>query len=222
MRLGYWMDWDNSYYTYSDENNYTVWHFLKTCHQKGCLDRGQDVMPWCPRCATGLSEQEIVTEGYKELTHPSVFLKFPLNERPGEALLVWTTPPWTLTSNTAAAVHPELTYVRVRQGDDVYYLTKGALGVLRGDHEVLGELPGKDLLGLTYRGPFDELPAQQDVVHRVISWKEVSETEGTGLVPIAPGCGAEDFELSKEFERAIIAPLDESGTYLRGFDWLDG
>jgi len=222
IRLGYWMDWDNSYYTYSDENNYTVWHFLKTCHERGWLYKGHDVMPWCPRCATGLSEQEIVTEGYRELTHPSVFLKFPLNERPGESLLVWTTTPWTLTSNTAAAVHPDLPYARVRQGDDIYYLTKAALGAIKGDHEVLGEVAGRELLGLTYRGPFDELPAQQGVVHQVIPWEEISETEGTGVVHIAPGCGAEDFELARDFELATIAPLDESGNYLSGFDWLDG
>lgn len=222
IRLAYWMDWDNSYYTYSDENNYTIWHFLKTCHEKGWLYKGHDVMPWCPRCATGLSEHEIVTEGYRELTHPSVYLKFPLNEKPGESLLVWTTTPWTLTSNTAAAVHPDLTYVRVRHGDEVYYLTKAALRVLRGEYEVLGEVAGKELLGLTYRGPFDELPAQQGVVHRVIPWKDVSETEGTGVVHIAPGCGAEDLELAKEFDLATIAPLDEFGNYLQGFDWLDG
>ena len=222
IRLGYWMDWDNSYYTYSDENNYTIWHFLKTCHQRGWLYKGHDVMPWCPRCATGLSEHEIVTEGYRELTHPSVFVKFPLNERPGESLLVWTTTPWTLTSNTAAAVHPGLTYVRVRQGEDILCLAKAALGAVQGDHEVLGDVAGKDLLGLTYRGPFDELPAQQGVVHRVIAWEEVSETEGTGIVHIAPGCGAEDFQLGKEFGLATIAPLDEFGNYLQGFAWLDG
>jgi isoleucyl-tRNA synthetase len=222
IRLGYWMDWDNSYYTYSDENNYTIWHFLKTCHERGWLYKGHDVMPWCPRCATGLSEHEIVTEGYRELTHPSVYLKFPLNERPGEALLVWTTTPWTLTSNTAAAVHPDFTYARVRQGDDVYYLAKATLAALQGDYEVLGEVPGKDLLGLTFRGPYDELPAQQGVAHRVIPWQEVSETEGTGVVHIAPGCGAEDFELGKEFGLATIAPLDEFGNFLTGFAWLDG
>ncbi|MGB6836851.1 MAG: isoleucine--tRNA ligase [Dehalococcoidia bacterium] len=222
IRLGYWMDWDNSYYTFSDENNYTIWHFLKRCHERGWLYKGHDVMPWCPRCATGISEHEIVTEGYRELTHPSVYLKFPLNERPGESLLVWTTTPWTLTSNTAAAVHPDLTYVRVRQGEEVYYLAKAALPSLHGEYEVLDELPGKDLLDLTYQGPFDELPAQKGVQHRVIPWKEVSESEGTGIVHIAPGCGAEDFELGKEFGLATIAPLDESATFLEGFDWLSG
>ncbi|MBI4281871.1 MAG: isoleucine--tRNA ligase [Chloroflexi bacterium] len=222
IRLGYWMDWDNSYHTMSDENNYTIWHFLKTCHEKGWVYEGTDVMPWCPRCATGLSEHEIVTEGYKELVHPSVFLRFPLEGREGESLLVWTTTPWTLTSNVAAAVHPELTYVKVRQGSETFYLSKALLGILQGEHEVVEELAGERLVGLRYRGPFDELPPQQGVEHRVIPWSEVSESEGTGIVHIAPGAGKEDFALGREFGLAAIAPLDEFGNYVQGFDWLTG
>jgi len=222
VRLGMWMDWPNSYYTNSDENNYAIWHFLKTCHDRGWLYKGFDVMPWCPRCGTGLSNMEIVTEGYKELTHASVYLKLPLNERPGEALLVWTTTPWTLAANVAAAVHPDRAYVRVRQGADVLYLAKAALNVLRGDYTVEAELPGRELVGLTYRGPFDELPAQQGVVHRVIEWEEVSEEEGTGIVHIAPGCGQEDFALSKQLDLAVIAPIDDTGNYIDGFDFLSG
>ena len=222
IRLGYWMDWDNSYHTMSDENNYTIWHFLKTCHEKGWIYEGTDVMPWCPRCATGLSEHEIVTEGYKEIVHPGVFLRFPIEGREGESLLVWTTTPWTLTSNVAAAVHPELTYVKVRQGDENFYLSKALQGILQGESQVVEELPGERLVGLRYRGPFDELPAQQGVEHRVIPWREVSESEGTGIVHIAPGAGKEDFALGKEFGLATIAPLDEFGNYIQGFSWLVG
>ncbi len=129
IRLGYWMDWDNSYYTNSDENNYTIWLFLKRCWENGWVYKGHDSMPWCPRCATGLSEHEIVTEGYREVTHTSVFVKFPLVERPGESLLIWTTTPWTLPANVAAAVHPELTYAKVRQDGEVLYVSKGALEI---------------------------------------------------------------------------------------------
>ena len=222
IRLGYWMDWDNSYHTMSDENNYTIWHFLKVCHERGWLYQGTDVMPWCPRCGTGLSEHEIVTEGYKEVVHPGLFVRFPLEGRDGESLLVWTTTPWTLSSNVAAAVHPELTYVKVRQGDHTLYLARALVSALRGDHQVLAELPGKELVGLAYRGPFDELPAQQGVQHRVIPWSEVSESEGTGIVHIAPGAGKEDFALGKEHDLSVIAPLDESGAFIDGFDWLSG
>jgi isoleucyl-tRNA synthetase len=222
LRLAQWMDWDQSYFTNSDENNYAIWHFLKICHERGWLYQGSDSMPWCPRCATGLSNMEIVTEGYKELIHPSVYLKLPIVERPGESLLVWTTTPWTLAANVAAAVHPDLTYARVRQGDDVLYLSKATLRVLRGDYAVEAELPGRELVGLTYRGPFDELPAQDAVVHRVIEWDEVSEEEGTGIVHIAPGCGQEDFALSKQFELPVIVPIDQFGVYVEGFDLLSG
>jgi len=88
IRLGYWMDWDNSYHTMSDENNYTIWLFLKRCYERGWIYKGRDVMPWCPRCSTATSEDEIVTEGYQELTHPCVSLVFPLVGRPEESLLI--------------------------------------------------------------------------------------------------------------------------------------
>ena len=225
-RLGYWMDWDNSYHTKSDENNYMIWHFLKTCHQKNLIYKGRDVMPWCPRCSTGLSEHEIVTEGYVEIVHPGLFVKFPIlgadGEETGESLLIWTTTPWTLSSNVAAAVHPELKYVKVRNGDDTLYVAKGRLSVLRGDHEVLEEMPGSALVGLRYRGPFDELPAQEGVEHRVVEWDEVSESEGTGIVHTAPGAGKEDFQLGADFGLAVIAPLDDEGVFVDGFDWLTG
>ncbi len=227
VRLGYWMDWDNSYYTMSDENNYTIWHFLKRCHERGLIYRGHDAMPWCPRCSTGISQHEIATEGYEEVTHTAVFLKLPLLDRPGESLMVWTTTPWTLAANVAAEVHPELTYVKVRQGENVFYVSKGALpNAVRGTHQVLEELPGSSLEGWRFRGPFDELPAVQRAgaaeAHRVILGKDVSEDEGTGIVHIAPGCGKEDFQLGREYSLPAIAPLDEFGVYVEGFGFLSG
>ena len=220
VRLAYWMDWDNSYYTMSDENNYTIWHFLKTCHERGWIYKGHDVMPWCPRCGTGLSEHEIVTEGYQDRTHLAIFATFPLTDEDA-SLMVWTTTPWTLAANVAAAVNPELDYLKVRQNEQVYYLAKDAAPkALRGEFEVLAELKGSDLIGRTYRGPFDELPANADVQHRVIPWTDVSSEEGTGIVHIAPGCGKEDFALSKVNDLQVIGPINESGYYLPGFDWL--
>ncbi|TAK20093.1 MAG: isoleucine--tRNA ligase [Chloroflexota bacterium] len=223
IRLGYWMDWDNSYQTMSDENNFTIWTFLKRCHDRGLIYKGHDVMPWCPRCSTGLSNMEIVTDGYQELTHLSLFVKFPLVGRPGEHLLVWTTTPWTLTANVAAAVNPDLTYLKVRQGDEVLYLSKGALAnALRGQHEVIGEFPGSAMDGWLYHGPFDELGPQHGVEHRVILWADVADAEGTGIVHIAPGCGAEDHDLAGPRKLAVIAPIDEFGRFLASFDWLAG
>jgi isoleucyl-tRNA synthetase len=215
-----------SYFTFSDENNYTIWAVLKSCHERGWVYKGTDVMPWCARCGTGLSQHEIVTEGYQELTHPSITLRFPLTERPGESLLVWTTTPWTLTSNVAAAVGPDLDYVRVRQGEEIHYLSRGTLHVLKGSYEVEGELKGEEMEGWKYSGPFDELPAQVSAgapgEHRVILWDEVGEEEGTGIVHIAPGCGAEDFEMGEEHGLPVLAPLTEAGFFVDGYGWLTG
>ena len=230
-----------SYFTFSNENNYMIWTALKKAWEKGWLYRGADVMPWCPRCATGISQHEIVTDGYAELTHRSVTLRFPLRERPGESLLVWTTTPWTLSSNVAAAVGPELTYAKVRQGEEIFYLSKGTLHMLKGEYEVLGELKGAEMEGWTYDGPFDDLPAAntpggitylKELVegieqtatqaHQIILWDEVGEEEGTGIVHSAPGCGAEDFELGKEHRFPLIAPLDDEGYFIEGFGWLSG
>jgi len=230
-----------SYFTFSNENNYMIWKFLKRCWEKGWLYRGADVMPWCPRCATAISQHEIVTDGYAELTHRSVTLRFPLRGRENESLLVWTTTPWTLSSNVAAAVGPELTYVKVRQGDQILYLSKGTLNMLQGDYEVLDELKGTEMEGWTYDGPFDDLPAASQPggqteltellrgieqtaleAHQVILWDEVGETEGTGIVHIAPGCGAEDFVLGKEHNFPLLAPLTDEGFFVKGFGWLSG
>jgi len=230
-----------SYFTFSNENNYIIWAFLQKCWQKGWLFKGDDVMPWCPRCATGLSQHEIATEGYQELTHRTVTLRFPLLGHEKESLLVWTTTPWTLTSNVVAAVGPELNYVKVKQGDEVLYLSKSTLSMLKGSYEVLQELKGAEMEGWTYSGPFDDLePAQRpggytylaqlirDVkqnavqAHRIILWEAVGEEEGTGIVHIAPGAGAEDFQLGKESHLPIIAPLNEEGEFLEGFGWLNG
>ncbi|MFO0969254.1 MAG: class I tRNA ligase family protein, partial [Gemmataceae bacterium] len=161
IRLGYWMDWDRtdadwarpaderkSYFTMSEENNYTIWAFLKKCHERGFVYKAYDAMPWCGRCGVGLSQME-VAEGYRMVAHRSVFVRFPLRSRGQwprhgidkdgreyldnepmphclEYLLVWTTTPWTLTSNVGAAVHPELTYLKVKHKDEIYYLAKGA------------------------------------------------------------------------------------------------
>jgi isoleucyl-tRNA synthetase len=139
-----------------------------------------------------------------------------------ESLLVWTTTPWTLTSNVAAAVGPDLTYLKVKQGDEYLYLSKGTVKMLKGKFEVIEELKGRDLEGWQYYGPFDDLPAAAPEAHRVILWEEVGEEDGTGIVHIAPGCGAEDFQLGKRYDLPVIAPLDEDGVYLDGFAWLSG
>lgn len=223
IRLGQWMDWGDSYFTMSEENNYTIWRMIKACHERGWLYRGHDVMPWCPRCGTGISHMEIETEGYREVTHTSLYVQLPLLDRPNESLLVWTTTPWTLTSNVAAAVHPDLTYARaVKDGQSVWLAEPLVKKVLGDSWQVEQHLRGADLVEWRYKGPFDELPATKGVEHRVIPWTEVSQEEGTGIVHIAPGCGEEDFLLGQEYKLPVIAPIDDNGDYVQGFDWLTG
>ena len=221
-------DTGGSYFTFSNENNDLIWGFLAECHRRGWLYKGHDTMPWCPRCGTGLSQMEM-NEGYQDREDPGLTVRLPLVDRPGESLLVWTTTPWTLTANVAAAVGPEVRYVKVREGEQVYWLGKGTLKTqLQDRFEVLDERTGSDLVGWRYAGPFDDFPAvaaafsRDGYEHRVVAWHEVGEDEGTGIVHIAPGCGAEDYQLGKELELPVIAPIDESGRYLEGFDWLTG
>jgi isoleucyl-tRNA synthetase len=217
-----------SYFTFSNENNDLIWGFLAECHRRGWVYRGHDTMPWCPRCGTGLSQMEM-NEGYQDREDPGLTVRLPLVDRPGEALLIWTTTPWTLAANVAAAVGADLRYVKVRQGEDRFWLGKDRLkAALRGPFQVEDERAGSELAGWRYTGPFDELPAVADAFaaagyeHRVVTWAEVGGDEGTGIVHIAPGCGAEDFQLGREIGLPVIGPIDEDGRYYDGFGWLSG
>ena len=207
-RLGQWMDWGNDYFTFSDTNIEYIWRFLKECDRRGWLYKGHRATQWCPRCGTSLSKHEQAgDENYAELEHPSLYVRFPLKDRAGESLVVWTTTPWTLPANIAAAVKPDAEY-GLRDG--------GWRRAVEGeDYDNVVE--GEDLVGLEYKGPFDDLPAQAGNVHRVIPWDEVALDEGTGIVHIAPGAGAEDFELSRVHGLPVLVPIDDSGRFVAGY-----
>ncbi len=217
-----------SYFTLSDNNNYMIWSVLKKCYEKGWIYKGTDVLPWCPRCSTAISQHEIVTEGYQEITHSAITVRFPLKNKMNESLLIWTTTPWTLTSNVAAAVHPKMDYVKVSFRGEILYLAKEALGRVfsNNGYKVLNEFKGARLIDWEYNGPYDELPALKKIeiesAHKVIPWDEISKDEGTGIVHIAPGCGKEDLELGKIYNLPIIAPIDEYGVFKNEFGWLAG
>jgi isoleucyl-tRNA synthetase len=212
-RLGQWMDWGNDYFTFSDTNIEYIWRFLKECDRRGWLYKGHRSTQWCPRCGTSLSKHEQAgDENYAELEHPSLYVRFPLKDRPGESLVIWTTTPWTLPANVAAAVKP----------DAEYGLRDGDWRLASEDGEYDNVVEGEDLVGLEYEGPFDDLPAQHGVVHRVIPWDEVALDEGTGIVHIAPGAGAEDFELSRVHGLPVLGPIDESGRFVTGYGELEG
>jgi isoleucyl-tRNA synthetase len=215
-RLGQWMDWGNDYFTFSDTNIEYIWKFLKIVHDRGWLYLGHRSTEWCPRCGTSISQHELSQSGvYQDKTDPSLFVRLPLRDRPGESLVVWTTTPWTLPANVAAAVKPDAEYVLQESGEWVARALAPQAGAVR---TVLGE----ELVGLEYEGPFDHLPAVQGTEHRVIPWDDVTLDEGTGIVHIAPGCGAEDFELSKVHDLPVLMPVDDSGRFYDDYGWLHG
>ncbi|MDR1410321.1 MAG: isoleucine--tRNA ligase [Oscillospiraceae bacterium] len=221
-RLGQWMDWDNSYFTNTDENIQGIWYFLKKCHENGWLRLEHRPMPWCPRCGTSLSEHEM-TGSYKIMTHNSVFFKLPLSD--GRKILVWTTTPWTLSSNVALAVNSEQEYaeVRVKSDDAVLVLGKNAIKILDDDKlEILRIFKGEELVGLSYETCFPELPSLVAAEHKVVAWDEVDALEGVGVVHIAPGCGAEDFALGQSLGLPNVMPVDDSGIFLEGFGFFSG
>lgn len=221
-RLGQWMDWENSYFTHSDENITGIWHFLKTCHENGWLVSSDRPMPWCPRCGTSLSQHEM-SGSYEDIAHTAVFAKLPVTGREYE-ILVWTTTPWTLAANVALAVNAELDYVIIscEGGNRPLLLAKTALKHIKGKKEVLKTLKGSELIGLYYETFLPGLSEQRGVQHRIIAWDEVSGEEGSGVVHIAPGCGAQDFILGKEYGLPEICPVDESGVFYSQYGFLGG
>src|SRR3989442_10949494 len=125
IRMGQWMDWPNSYFTYSDLNISHIWHVLKLCHEKGWLYKGHRSMPWCARCGTALSQHEMI-DSYREMTHLSVYVRLPIEGRKNESFLTWTTTPWTLPANVALAINPDIEYVRVEVGDEAFIVARAA------------------------------------------------------------------------------------------------
>jgi isoleucyl-tRNA synthetase len=216
IRLGQWMDWGNDYFTFSDTNIEYIWRFLRLVHERGWLYLGHRSTEWCPRCGTSLSQHELTQAGvYQDRSDPSLFVRFPLLDRPGESLVIWTTTPWTLPANVAAAVKPDAEYGRRENGEWV--------AVARYPEDRFADRAlGQDLVGLRYRGPFDDLGPGGEVDHRVIPWDEVSLEEGTGIVHIAPGAGQEDFELGFIHELPVLSPVDEAGRFYDTYGWLHG
>ncbi len=215
VRLGQWMDWGKDYFTFSDTNIEYIWKFLKIVSSRGWLYLGHRPTEWCPRCGTSISAHELVGS-YVDREDPALSVRFPLLDRPGEAIVIWTTTPWTLPANVAAAVRPDAEYGRRANGDWV------AVARAPEGEEFTEVLPGSALAGWRYEGPFDHLPPGGGVDHAIVGWDEVSMDEGTGIVHIAPGCGAEDFDLGKECGLPVLTPVDESGRFYPEYGVLAG
>jgi isoleucyl-tRNA synthetase len=217
IRLGMWMDWENSYYTMTDNNNLHNWLLIKTYFDKGWLYKGKDAVPWCWRCGTASSKHDIATEGYKEIIHPALFMRFPLKEKKNEYFLIFTTTPWTVPANVAIAVNEKINYVKAEQEGKYYWLAEKRLNELTGKCKIIEKKKGKALEGIGYEMPYKNFAEQEKSLHKVVLWELASEQEGTGIVHIAPGCGTEDYELGKRIGLNSISPLDEAGIYSKDF-----
>ena len=220
IRMGQWMDWDNSYFTNSDENITSIWHFLKECDKHGWIIKKNRPMAWCPRCGTSLSEHEM-SSSYHEVEHTAVFIKLPVKGKDFK-MVAWTTTPWTLSANVALAVNPEFDYVKVNFEGENIVLGKDRLSVLKQkDIEILEEFKGSELVDLEYETCFPEL-TEQKFAHKIVAWDEVDSVEGSCVVHIAPGCGAEDFELGQKLGLPEICPINEQGVLLDNTGFLAG
>lgn len=230
-RLGYFIDWEHSYYTLGEDNNYMIWHFLKVCNEKGWIYKGQDAAPWCPRCETAISQHEMLTEDYKELTHDSVFLAFPVVGSDEEYLMVWTTTPWTIPANVAVALDADLDYVLIETGKKRYWVAKEAKERIFAGIKIkeIKSTKGSKLVGLRYKGAFDDLPkvfeaTKNDKFHTVVATDDqilpISTEEGTGMVHIATSSGSEDFYLGKKLGLPVIKVIHDDASYLDNLGFL--
>ena len=222
-RIGFWIDLDDAYRTLDATYIESVWWALKTIHDKGLLYERLKVVPYCPRDETTLSSHELgQPDVYRDVVDPSVYVRLAIVEgnatvNPGEELVVWTTTPWTLVSNAAVAVHPDLTYVRAAVDGDAVMIVAEALlqRVFPDGADILSSFPGSELEGVRYEPPFDFIPgsAYGERGHTVLRADFVTAEDGTGLVHTAIAFGEDDFRLGQRYGLEVINPVRLDGTY---------
>ena len=218
-RMGFWVDFDQAYWTMAPEYVESVWWSLKEIWKKGLLVQDHRVAPYCPRCGTGLSDHELA-QGYETVTDPSVYVRFPVTSGEladlGAALLVWTTTPWTLVSNTAIAVNPDVDYVvvevLVEENREVLVVAEPLISALSGEVKILKTIKGKDLERVTYKRPLDLIDIPD--AHFVVLANYVTTEDGTGLVHQSPAFGADDLAVCRAYGLPVVNPIAPNGTFL--------
>ncbi|MCY4145504.1 MAG: class I tRNA ligase family protein, partial [Chloroflexi bacterium] len=220
-RTAFWVDLDDAYVTFSNEYIESVWWILKRFWDKGLLYRGYKVVPYSPSSGTPLSSHE-VAQGYKTVTDPSVFVRFPLRDKPGVYMLAWTTTPWTLPANAALAVGADVTYVLVEgpapddEDSEQLILAEALMEQALEDpasYRVVDRMLGEDLLGWRYQPLYTFLPVEQDYAY-VVAADYVSTSDGTGIVHTAPAYGVDDLETSRKYDLPVLITVDESGCFV--------
>ena len=245
-RIGYWLDYEHPYITCSNEYIESVWWLLRRLHERELLYRGHRVLPYCPRCGTVLSSHELA-QGYEEVTTNSVYVTFPLADDPSRQLLIWTTTPWTLLSNVAVAVHPDLEYAEYPVDGRTIILATARADLPSGREEIASgaaavgtgrqsararrtavpfkaitpvrTFKGSELVGLRYQRPLEVVPLPEDRTARVvIAGDFVTAGDGSGLVHMAPAFGADDYAAGQEHGLALVRPVAADGTFA-GTTW---
>jgi isoleucyl-tRNA synthetase len=214
-RMGRWVDFENQYRTMDPAYMESIWWVFSRMWEKDLIYQGFRVQPYCPRCATPLSNFEM-NEGYKDVQSPSITISFPLANDPATKLLVWTTTPWTLPSNVVCAVGPDIRYLKVRDQDSVYIIAKDRIGSYyknASDYTVLSEVSGKELEGLKYVPLFQYFAGESDKFFTVTCADFVSTEDGTGIVHIATAFGEDDFGVGKKLGLPIVCPVDDEGKF---------
>ena len=216
-RIAYWVDLDNAYITYKNEYIESVWWLLKSIWDKGLLYQGSKIVPYCPRCGTPLSDHE-VAQGYQDVDDPSLYVRIPLADEKNTYFLVWTTTPWTLPGNVALAVHPDVEYVKVSTDGDIdkqyLILAKDLITKVFGDREVKIEKTyrGKHLKGKKYLPLYTFMPSEKPA-HFIILADFVTTSDGTGIVHIAPAFGADDMQMSVDYDLPILMTINDEGKF---------
>lgn len=217
-RVGYWVNMDDAYWTMNPEYVESCWWALKQIHSEGLLVEDYRVAPYCPRCGTTLSDHELA-QGYEDVTDPSVYVRFPLTSGPlanKASLLVWTTTPWTLVSNTAVAAHPDVDYVVATDGNETLVIAEPLAEAVLGEGWKLGPTyRGRDLEGWRYERPFDlvEFPDAVGGTHYVVLAEYVTTEDGTGLVHQAPAFGEDDMQICRAYGLPMVNPVRPDGTF---------
>ena len=211
-KIGYWVDLENPYITY--ENNYieTVWWILKEFWKRDLIYQGFKILPYCPRCETPLSSHE-VAQGYEEVEDPSIYVKIKLKSEPDTYFLVWTTTPWTLISNVALALNPDMDYVKVSHQGQKLILASQRILALDGNFEILENHKGSELAGTEYEPLFTFIKPEKKA-HYTIPGDFVTSEEGTGIVHIAPAFGEDDYQIGLKYDLPVIHPVDKTGKFV--------
>ena len=222
-RIGYWLDYSRPYVTFHAGYVESIWWLLRQMADKGLLYRGHKVVPWCPSDQTVLSSHEL-SLGYRDVKDPSLWVTLELLDGSGRHLLVWTTTPWTLVSNAALAVHPEIEYVEVEDAGKRLILARSRAEALFGEDRIGDVVPAAELVGMKYRRPFELIPADRvrGRAWEIVTGGFVSDEEGSGIVHMSPAYGADDYEAGKEYGLAVMEPVRSDGTFAANLPLIGG